>query len=237
MQLTFVLVICSVLFFQNCSDEKQTVAEYKSRPSVSTARSNRVLPDTANAVYKFLKYHFPVVYQVETGTEVFFRDEFLEIPDSLQVKLKNFFPDFEFKIAKMAFMHWGPEDVNLALILERDFFNQRVYHINSYAWSIWFNGDLPFSFRNLLNHHSLVSLNKKVDFYQHVDALAKLLAFASNLKFFKTYKTGGDIIAEFEYNNYVSSLLTFREQKSRHELSMLALEGLDKRSLQNRKLK
>ncbi len=182
MQFKVIFVICFI--FISCSKEKQAVEEDKPQSSVSVTRPNHILPDTANAVYKFLKHHFPVVYQVETGTDVFFKEEFLEIPDSLRVRLKTLFPDFEFKIAKMAFMHWGPEDVNLVLLLERDFFNQRVYHVNSYAWSIWFNGDLPFSFRNLLNHHSLVSLNKKVDFYQHVDALAKLLAFASKSKIF-----------------------------------------------------
>ncbi|MCG3118395.1 MAG: hypothetical protein ALAOOOJD_00584 [bacterium] len=217
----------------SCSEYQEPINKTES-PKVQKQFS--VLPDSAEELSKFLKTHLPIVYKVETGTEVFFKDAFLPIPDSLQVKLEKLFPDFEFKIAKMAFLHWGPEDANLLVVLERDFLNQKSFQVHSFVWAIWFDGKLTFSFRSLLFHHSLVSLNNEIDYYEHVDVLAKLLALTSNRKFIKTYKTAdGDIVAEMESERYFLSLLTFRKRKSRMDYGGLALETIDKRNLKVQK--
>ena len=85
---------------------------------------------------------WPRYYRIESGTRVGFTGDFRKLPSGLEAELEEYFPEYAFSIAEMWFLHWGPEDVNLIVVTDRE-----SGSVVSYAWAPWFDasaGSLQF---------------------------------------------------------------------------------------------
>lgn len=119
--------------------------------SVSLSVSSLVAYSSASpeAVCRDFLGHLPTIYHASTGTQIVFTGEFVTVKPEIAKRLDAEFPDYDFRIAKMRYLHWGMEPVNLLLVIHRS--DPRVC---TYLWDLWFT-DEPFSFDTVFGgiHH------------------------------------------------------------------------------------
>ena len=100
-------------------------------------------PPTPLPITQFLK-SFPAIYQTQQGTVVSYDGRIEHLSPTLEASLTSALPEYHFQVAKMSFMHWGPEPVDLLLVTRRD-----DDSVVAYSWSLWFDNPSP-SFSYLL---------------------------------------------------------------------------------------
>jgi len=100
---------------------------------VGCSRTTYSLPGPPpRSVAEFVR-HLVVVFPAETGTSVEFTGEFATLPSDLERELGVIFPDIDFSIAKMLYLHWGLDPVDLLIAKDK-----KTGRIVTYLWSLWF---------------------------------------------------------------------------------------------------
>lgn len=120
-----------------------------------------------DSIDKFLK-HLETVYPATSGTQIKFTGEYLDLPQDLNKELISRFPDLNIRIAKMTYLHWGMEPVNLMVFQDSESGN-----VVTFLWDIWFT-DAPFSFESVVGSRIRFSTNSKQAFI----SISQLIAFS-----------------------------------------------------------
>ncbi len=116
---------------------------------------------------EFLK-HLETVHPASTGTRIEFTGDYLQLPVGLKQNLITQFPDLNIRIAKMKYLHWGMDPVNLMIFQAKG-----SGEVVTYLWDIWFT-PAPFSFENVVGTHIEISPDRRTSF----TSIARLIAFS-----------------------------------------------------------
>jgi len=127
-------------------------------------------PETAghDAAVDFIK-SLVTVFPAQSGISVQFTGRFTPIPDELLTDLQRRFPNVEFRVAEMTYIHWGPDPVRLLIVSDRA--SRRVV---SYLWDPSFTEPTTSLTATFVGSGSLRDLG---DFQAACTALGRIVAF------------------------------------------------------------
>lgn len=142
------------------------------------------------------------IHPISNGTIINFTGKYLEIPSDLKNELHLGFPNYNFTIARMTYLHWGPDPMNLIIVTDVS-----RGEVITYLWDIWFN-PAPFTFPSIFSREIKGSERQ---IHDQLSTLSKLIA----------YSMGGRIGAVKESNDFVTAEVYDRQEKL---LSILRIE-------------